>query len=77
MQRLLSILGPIPFMALAILAAGCGLGVAIFVFQCLSIQMGEKAKVLASSFVLPNTKIPAGETWAGIPARNRSPVGVM
>lgn len=31
MQRLLTILGPLPFMALAILAAGCGLGVAIFV----------------------------------------------
>ena len=36
MQRLLTILGPLPFMALAILAAGCSLGVAIFVFQLLS-----------------------------------------
>ncbi len=33
------------------------------------VEVGEKAKVLASSFVLPNTKIPAGETWAGIPAQ--------
>ncbi len=33
------------------------------------VEVGAKAKVLASSFVLPNTKIPAGETWAGIPAR--------
>jgi non-ribosomal peptide synthetase-like protein len=32
-------------------------------------EVGAKAKVLASSFVLPNTKIPAGETWAGIPAQ--------
>ena len=32
------------------------------------VEVGEKAKVLANSFVLPNTKIPAGETWAGIPA---------
>ena len=32
------------------------------------VEIGEKAKVLANSFVLPNTKIPAGEMWAGIPA---------
>ena len=32
-------------------------------------EVGEKARVLAGSFVLPNTRIPAGETWAGIPAR--------
>jgi acetyltransferase-like isoleucine patch superfamily enzyme len=33
------------------------------------VEVGAKAKVLAGSFVLPNTKIPAGETWAGIPAQ--------
>lgn len=33
------------------------------------VEVGEKAKVLASSFVLPGTKIPPGETWAGIPAQ--------
>lgn len=33
------------------------------------VEVGEKAKVLAGSFVLPNTRIPAGETWAGIPAQ--------
>jgi acetyltransferase-like isoleucine patch superfamily enzyme len=32
------------------------------------VEVGEGAKVLANSFVLPNTKIPAGETWGGIPA---------
>jgi hypothetical protein len=31
-------------------------------------EIGERAKVLAGSFVLPNTKIPKGETWGGIPA---------
>ena len=31
-------------------------------------EIGEKAKLLANSFLLPNSKIPAGETWAGIPA---------
>ncbi len=30
--------------------------------------IGEKAKILANSFVLPNTKIPPGELWGGIPA---------
>jgi non-ribosomal peptide synthetase-like protein len=31
-------------------------------------EVGEKAKLLANSFLLPNSKVPAGETWAGIPA---------
>lgn len=33
------------------------------------VVVGARAKVLAGSFVLPNSKIPPGETWAGIPAR--------
>lgn len=33
------------------------------------VEVGKKSKVLAGSFVLPNTKIPDGETWAGIPAQ--------
>ena len=32
------------------------------------VEVGAKAKVLAGSFVLPNSKIPPGETWGGIPA---------
>ncbi len=32
------------------------------------VEVGEGAKVLSNSFVLPNTKIPAGETWGGVPA---------
>lgn len=32
-------------------------------------DIGEKAKVLAGSFVLPNTRIAAGELWGGIPAK--------
>lgn len=32
------------------------------------VEIGAKAKILAGSFVMPNTKIPPGETWAGIPA---------
>lgn len=33
------------------------------------VTVGAKAKVLANSFVLPNTHIPDGESWAGIPAQ--------
>ena len=33
------------------------------------VEIGEGAKVLANSVVLPKTRIPAGETWGGVPAR--------
>lgn len=36
------------------------------------VKVGKKAKVLASSFVLPGTKIPPGETSAGIPAQRNA-----
>lgn len=32
------------------------------------VVVGEKAKVMAGSFVLPKTVIPPGEVWGGIPA---------
>lgn len=32
------------------------------------VVIGEKAKVMAGSFVLPKTVIPPGELWGGIPA---------
>ncbi len=33
------------------------------------VTIGENAKVLPNSVVLPKTVIPAGETWAGVPAK--------
>jgi acetyltransferase-like isoleucine patch superfamily enzyme len=36
------------------------------------VEIGEGAKVLPHSVVLPKTVIPAGETWAGVPASNCS-----
>ncbi len=33
------------------------------------VEVGEDAKVLANSLVLPKTRIPAGETWGGVPAK--------
>jgi acetyltransferase-like isoleucine patch superfamily enzyme len=32
-------------------------------------EIGEGAKIMANSVVLPKMKIPAGETWGGIPAQ--------
>lgn len=32
------------------------------------VEIGDGAKVMANSVVLPKTIIPAGETWAGVPA---------
>jgi acetyltransferase-like isoleucine patch superfamily enzyme len=33
------------------------------------VEVGAKAKILPGSVVLPKTVIPAGESWAGVPAR--------
>lgn len=33
------------------------------------VEIGENAKVLPNSVVMPKTHIPAGETWGGIPAQ--------
>ncbi|MGB9355423.1 MAG: hypothetical protein WCB21_07765, partial [Azonexus sp.] len=49
------------------LRAGATIGLRAIVMG--GVEIGEKAKVLAGSFVLPNTRIPAGESWAGIPAQ--------
>jgi acetyltransferase-like isoleucine patch superfamily enzyme len=32
------------------------------------VEIGEYAKILPNSAVLPKTRIPAGETWGGVPA---------
>jgi len=33
------------------------------------VEIGEKAKILPNSLVLPKSRIPAGETWGGVPAQ--------
>lgn len=33
------------------------------------VEIGEGAKVMPNSVVLPKTRIPAGEVWGGVPAR--------
>lgn len=33
------------------------------------VEIGEGAKILPNSVVLPKTRVPAGETWGGVPAK--------
>ncbi|MFO1323925.1 MAG: DapH/DapD/GlmU-related protein [Burkholderiales bacterium] len=57
------------FLVIAPVAIGAGATIGMRAVIMGGVTVGEKAKVLANSFVLPNTKIPAGETWAGVPAQ--------
>jgi non-ribosomal peptide synthetase-like protein len=57
------------YLVIAPVKIGAGATIGLRAVIMGGVEVGAKAKVLASSFVLPNTKIPAGETWAGIPAR--------
>ncbi|MBN8448025.1 MAG: hypothetical protein J0M13_03310 [Candidatus Accumulibacter sp.] len=57
------------YLVIAPVRLGSGATIGLRAIVMGGVEVGEKAKVLAGSFVLPNTRIPAGETWAGIPAR--------
>ena len=57
------------YLVIAPVKIGAGATIGLRAVIMGGVEVGAKAKVLASSFVLPNTKIPPGETWAGIPAR--------
>jgi acetyltransferase-like isoleucine patch superfamily enzyme len=46
---------------------GCTIGLKSSIMGGTTI--GEKAKILPHSVVLPKTVIPAGETWGGVPAQ--------
>lgn len=37
------------------------------------VVIGDEAKILPGSVVLPKTHVPAGETWGGVPARKLDP----
>lgn len=56
------------YLVIAPVKIGAGATIGLRAVVMGGVEVGAKAKVLASSFVLPGTKIPAGETWAGIPA---------
>lgn len=57
------------YLVIAPVRLGSGATIGLRAIVMGGVEVGEKAKVLAGSFVLPNTRIPDGETWAGIPAR--------
>jgi acetyltransferase-like isoleucine patch superfamily enzyme len=57
------------FLVIAPVKIGAGATIGLRAVIMGGAVIGARAKVLASSFVLPNTSIPAGETWAGIPAQ--------
>jgi len=48
---------------------GNGVTIGIRATIMAGVTIGENARVLPNSVVLPNTQIPAGETWAGVPAQ--------
>jgi hypothetical protein len=56
------------FMVIAPTRIGSGATIGLRAIIMGGVQVGEKAKVMAGSFVLPKTVIPPGETWGGIPA---------
>ena len=57
------------YLVIAPVRLGSGATIGLRAIVMGGVEVGEKAKVLAGSFVLPNTRIPDGQTWAGIPAR--------
>ena len=57
------------YLVIAPVKIGAGATIGLRAVIMGGVEVGARAKVLASSFVLPNTRIPPGETWAGIPAR--------
>ena len=57
------------YLVIAPVKIGAGATIGLRAIIMGGVEVGAQAKVLAGSFVLPNTKIPPGETWAGIPAQ--------
>ena len=57
------------YLVIAPVKIGAGATIGLRAVIMGGVEVGARAKVLASSFVLPNTKIPPSETWAGIPAQ--------
>ncbi|MEO5969488.1 MAG: DapH/DapD/GlmU-related protein [Bdellovibrionia bacterium] len=56
------------FLITAPVKIGKGVTIGLRATIMAGVQIGEKAKILPNSVVLPNTHIPAGETWGGVPA---------
>lgn len=57
------------FLVTAPVKIGKGATIGLRATVMAGVQIGEKAKILPNSVVLPNTHVPAGETWGGVPAQ--------
>jgi serine acetyltransferase len=56
------------FLVIAPVKIGEGVTVGLKATIMGDVEIGEYAKILPNSVVLPKTRIPAGETWGGVPA---------
>lgn len=56
------------YLVLAPIVIGNGVTVGLKASVMGGVEIGDNAKILPHSIVLPKTKIPANETWGGIPA---------
>jgi acetyltransferase-like isoleucine patch superfamily enzyme len=57
------------FLVIAPVKIGAGATVGLRAIILGDVEIGEKAKILPNSVVLPKTRIPPGETWGGVPAK--------
>ncbi len=57
------------YLVIAPVKVGKGATIGIRATLMAGVEIGEGAKILPHSVVLPKTKVPAGETWGGVPAR--------
>lgn len=53
------------------IGAGCTIGLKATIMG--GVTVGENAKIMPHSVVMPKTKVPPGETWGGVPARKIEP----
>lgn len=54
---------------------GNGATLGVYAVAMGGIEVGDNAKVIGGSMVIPGSKIPAGEIWRGNPARKWSAIG--
>ena len=57
------------FLVIAPVKIGKGATIGLKAIILGDVEIGERAKILPNSVVLPKTRVPAGETWGGVPAK--------
>lgn len=58
------------YLVIAPVKIGAGATVGLKATVMGGVEIGEGARILPNSVVLPKTKIPAGQTWGGVPAKH-------